>query len=101
MKFIKNVFRKKSTRLQLSDQDIKEAGACPNCWGVQAYENKYIRFEADRQIDIINHDRSAQKAFVQKFIENYITGIRLKKNGEYLVCPRCDGKSKFVSGKAV
>ncbi len=100
MSFLKKLFGGKETKLKLDEDDIVEAGACPNCWGIQAYEDQFIQIEADRQRDIINHDRTAQKAFVQKFVEEHVTGIRLKKDGDQLVCPKCSGKYKYVSGKA-
>jgi len=35
--FSKLIGKKKKSRI-LSDEDIVNAGACPNCWGVQEYE---------------------------------------------------------------
>jgi len=32
----------------LSEKEIIEAGACPNCWGVQAYENQFVDFVKDQ-----------------------------------------------------
>ena len=100
MSFLKKLFGNKETKLKLEEQDIVEAGACPNCWGIYEYEDQFIQAEVDRQRDIINQDRSAQKAFVQKFIEDHITGIRLKKDGNRMACPKCSGKYKKVSGHA-
>lgn len=39
----------KSSKLKLSSDDIAEAGACPNCWGKQEWEGKFIAFERDRE----------------------------------------------------
>ena len=90
----------KNSRLKLEQEDIVEAGICPNCWGKQEYEGKFIEFAKDRQKDVINMDRTAQKAFVEQFIEDRVVGIRLKKEGDRLNCPRCKTGYKTVSGKA-
>ncbi len=79
----------KSSKLKLTSNDIAEAGACPNCWGKQEWEGKFIAFERDRERDIINKDRQAQKAFVQQYIEERVTGIHLVAEGDLYVCPVC------------
>ena len=101
MKFLSKLFGQKKTQLLLTSQDIKDAGACPNCWGRQKYEDQFIRFEKKQLRNILQYDRTAQKAFVQNFIEKHITGIRLEKHGELIICPKCSGKSKIIQNKAV
>jgi len=88
------------SKLKLKADDLLEVRVCPNCWGKQEWEGKFIDFVQDREKDILNHDRTAQKAFVQQFIEDQVTGIRLKSEGDRLVCPRCKTGYKIVSGKA-
>lgn len=73
---------------------------CPDGWSRQEWESQFIDFGQDREKDILNHDRTAQKAFVQQFIEDRITGIRLKSEGDRLVCPHCKTGYMTVSGKA-
>ncbi len=82
------------------DKELIGEGVCPNCWGEQDYDGKYIAFMQDQTKSNINHDAAHKKAFVQQFIETGITGIRLKKDGDQLVCPSCAGKYKFVISKA-
>ena len=89
-----------NSKLKLHPDDLVEHEVCPNCWGEQEWEGKFIQYEKDRERDIINKDRTAQKAFVQQFIEDRITGIRLKKDGDLQVCPHCKRGYKFVSSKA-
>ena len=91
---------KSKSRLNLEPEDLVEHGVCPNCWGEQEWEDQYIAFAEDREKDFLNRDRTGQKAFIEKFITEYITGIRLKREGDRLVCPRCTGGYKVVSGKA-
>jgi len=79
------------------ENDLVEAFACPNCWGHQNYDERFVEYVEDRQKDIINKDASAQKAFIAKFVEDRITGIRLKKDGNKLTCPKCKGGYKIVS----
>lgn len=99
MNFFKKLFGKKA-QLSLSDDELIELGACPNCWGKQEYNDQYVEFLKDQTKSNIDHDKQHQKAFVQQYIETGITGIRLKREGDLLVCPNCNGKHKFVSSKA-
>jgi len=99
MNFFKNLFSKKKT-INLSDEELLEAGACPNCWGKQEYDDQYRAYSKDQTKSNIDHDKLHQKAFVQQFIETGITGIKLKREGEYLTCPKCNSKHKYVSSKA-
>ena len=72
---------------------------CPNCWGRQEYEGKYIAMAEDRQIDINNHNSTATKAFVQEFVTTHIDGIRLIKDGNSFACPSCKMRYKTVNPK--
>lgn len=84
-----------NSKLLLTKDDILNAGACGPCWGKQEYEGKFIEYAKDQQKDILNNDRTAQKAFVAKFIEEQVTGIRLQKDKNKAVCPAC--KSDYAS----
>ena len=84
----------------LSENELMEAGVCPNCWGQQEYDGKFVEFVNDQTKSNINHDKTHKKAFVQQFIETEVTGIRLKKEGDYLQCMKCELKHKYVSSKA-
>ena len=90
----------KNSKLKLEADDIQESGACPNCWGEQEWEGQFLEKVKDREKDILNKDRTAQKAFVQKFIEQEVTGIRLVNSGDQQQCPRCKKKYKRVSREA-
>lgn len=100
MGFFQKLFGKKEAELKLKEADFLEAGACPNCWGTQMYEGKYKEYLKDSTKSNINNDLQHQKAFVAQFVETNITGIRLKKDGDYLSCPKCQGKYKFKSSQA-
>ncbi len=50
---------------------------CPNCWGKQEYKGQQRQILKDQQIDV-NNQRS-KYSFVQKFVVERITGIKLKK----------------------
>lgn len=81
-------FRKKNN-LKLDENDFLGLCVCPNCWGKQAYEGKFIDFVPDQEKDILNGDHTRQKAFVQKFIEQEVMGVRLKSDVDRMICPRC------------
>ncbi len=79
-----NLFKKNKT-----EQEVVDTGVCPNCWGRQEYEGHVIEVARDRQIDINNHDSTATQAFVQDFVTQHISGIRLQNEGAKTVCARC------------
>ncbi|MDF1695113.1 MAG: hypothetical protein P1U56_04750 [Saprospiraceae bacterium] len=99
MNFFKNLFGGKN-KIELSEEELLEVGACPNCWGKQEYNDEYVAYQKDQTKANINKDKQHQKAFVQQYIETGITGIQLKREGEYLTCPKCNTKHKYVSSKA-
>jgi hypothetical protein len=82
-------FKKKSDKIELTEEGLIEVGVCPNCWGHSEYGDQFVEYVEDRQRDIKNKDTSAQKAFIQKFVEDRITGIRLVNDGEKSACPVC------------
>jgi len=92
MGFFDWIFGKKQ-KIELNEQELIEAGACPNCWGKQAYDNQYKDYVKDQTKSNINHDKAHQKAFVAQFVETHVSGIKLKKDGNTSVCPAC--KVKF------
>lgn len=65
-------------------------GVCPNCWGKQEWDNKYMEIVKDKQIDVNNH--SANHAFIKDFVVTHLDGIKLKKEKDYYHCPQCSLK---------
>jgi len=97
MGLLSKLFGSEKNSKILSDQEIIEAGACPNCWGKQDYDGQFIDYEKDQTKSNINHDKQGKKAFVQQFVETNVTGIKLKRNGVQNVCPACATKYKHIS----
>ena len=100
LNFFKNLFKSNSSSVDFSNEELEAAGVCPNCWGHQEYDKAYQDFVKDQTKANINNNKANKKAFVQQFVETNITGIRLKKEGDTLVCPTCKTKYKQVSSKA-
>jgi len=102
MNFFKKIFGDKSdTHSEVfTDEELVDAGVCPNCWGTQEFDNQYKEFVKDQTKANINHDASNQKAFVTQFVETHVTGVKLKRDGDYQTCPKCKLKYKYVSSKA-
>ncbi len=63
---------------------------CPNCWGVQEYDNTIRELYKDQQIDVNNHN--SNYAFIQQFMVTHLNGIRLKKGNNGFECPTCKMK---------
>ena len=62
-------------------------GICPNCWGEQEYDNMIRELYIDKQIDVNNHE--ANYAFIQDFVVNKVSGIKLVKGNNSFECPTC------------
>jgi hypothetical protein len=75
-----------------NDQEIADAGFCPNCWGNQAYDGKFTEAVKDQQIGINNHDSNANRAFIQDFVKTHLEPITLKSQDIYNRCPVCKVK---------
>jgi len=72
---------------KLDEKALLEAQVCPNCWGKQEYDGEVKEFVKIREVE-------GQKAFVAKFVETHLDGIKLDKNGDDLVCKKCNIKVK-------
>lgn len=84
-----------------SENDLIQANACPNCWGRQEYDEKFEDYLKDATKANISGDKSQKKAFIQQFVETNITGIKLKRDGNYKFCPSCKTKYQATSSKAI
>ncbi|PSR11359.1 MAG: hypothetical protein DA408_11960 [Bacteroidetes bacterium] len=82
--------------MNVADDTLLEANVCPNCWGIQEYDHQFKQFVEDQTKANINHDKTHHKAFVQQFVETYVTGIHLKNEGEERYCPTCHTRYKHL-----
>ncbi len=89
MSLFSKLFGKKQASQIFTNKELLEAGACPNCWGRQDYEGRYVEFVKDKTKSNINHDKEHRKAFVQQFVETHVTGIQLRQEGKHKACPSC------------
>lgn len=70
-------------------KSFRPQDVCPNCWGEQFYEDQFHDAVKDLQIEVNNHQM--MKSFIQKFVEEHLTGSYLQKEeheGE-MYCPKC------------
>jgi len=89
MGFVAKLLGKKTKGI-ISDVELIDAHVCPNCWGKMEYDDQYIQFEKDQTKSNVNHNKEHQKAFIQQFVETNVTGIRLKREGDKIVCQKCN-----------
>ncbi len=87
MGFFQSLFGKGKTTVESAD--LVEAGVCPNCWGKQDYDGKFVQFVEDATKDNVNNNAQNKKAFIQQFVETNISGIKLKREGATQRCPVC------------
>lgn len=100
MNFLRKIFGNKKNSEIFSNEEIIEAGACPNCWGIIKYDGEFNDYVYDQTKSNINKDKGKKKAFIQQFVENNLTGIRLKQSGKQQQCPECRTNFKYVSSKS-
>ena len=70
-----------------SKEELVQAQVCPNCWGEQEYDGKARELIKDKQIDVSNHE--SKHAFIQDFVVNHVSGIKLQKDDKGLHCAKC------------
>jgi len=85
--FLRNLFSRPTAGL--SSAQLIEAGVCPNCWGKMQYDSKYQDYLKDATKDNVSGRSDGRKSFVLQFIETHVDGIKLKKDGDKLDCPKC------------
>ncbi|MEO1435707.1 MAG: hypothetical protein AAFV80_09240 [Bacteroidota bacterium] len=99
MNVIKKLFSGKPSTI-FSKAALGENEVCPNCWGRYNYDGKYREFVEDQTKANRTPGATNRKAFIAKFVETHITGIRLKNESERLLCTACNTSYKSVSEKA-
>lgn len=87
MDFLKRFFSQKETTA--TKEELLAEGLCGNCWGNQEFDGKFRKLVKDRTKSNISSNMSEQKAFIEQFVEDHLTGIRLKNQGDHLTCPAC------------
>lgn len=78
---------------KLSAQELIDMDICPNCWGRQEYQDRFVAEYDGVTKSNMNQNRSHRKAFILKFVETHVSGIKLKKDGDSRTCHGC--KSSF------
>ena len=69
------------------DEAIIPDGVCPNCWGRQEYEGKFL--DAVYQEGVDTNSANEKKGWIQAYAEENLMGITLKDEDQMLVCPSC------------
>ncbi len=100
---MKNIFRKllnKKNSPSFNKEELIEMSICPNCWGHQEYQDRFQNHVQNQGGEQILKDPRNKKAFVQKFVEKHITGIKLIQDDEGAACPSCRTRFKKVRNQA-
>ncbi len=88
-KYLKQQREESNNSKDYTNEELLEMGVCPNCWGRQKYDDKFVEFVKDRTKSEINKEHRHRKAFIEKFIETEISGVKLKETDHYQVCGKC------------
>ena len=97
MGYFKKLFSSKNRKDDLTKEELIEINVCPNCWGRQEYQDEFYKQDYDSTKANINHDKSHQKAFIQQFVEDQVTGIILKSENGKMRCKACQSGYKKLS----
>ena len=83
MSFFTKLFSKKKKNT-VAENELIAMEICPSCWGWKEYQDAF--HDKSKKM---NNDKLYRKAFIQKFVERNITGVKLKSHGQKLVCSSC------------
>lgn len=80
-----------------SKEELLSRDICPDCWEQMTYYNEYMTYVEDRTKTDIHGpvSDSSNKAFIEDFVQDNITGIKLKNDHHRKYCPTC--KHNFMS----
>ncbi len=70
-------------------------GYCPNCWGQQTYEGKFLELMQTERIDLNNV--TAKKGWIQAHAVKHFEGIKVKQTSDAFECPSCKLRIKPTS----
>ena len=90
--FLKKLFGIKPAAIE-NDEMVK-MNVCPNCWGKQSYDGQFEEYLKDPTKANITKDPAQRKAFIQQFVEDRVSGIKLINEGALKTCPGCKTKYK-------
>ncbi|MEM7106530.1 MAG: hypothetical protein AAF502_25625 [Bacteroidota bacterium] len=62
-------------------------GFCPNCWGKQEYEGKFLEALNNEKIDLNNIDN--KKGWIQAYATRNFEGIKIDQSNDLFECPTC------------
>ena len=62
-------------------------GYCPNCWGYQEYEGRFLDALQTENIDLNN--MKEKRGWIQEYVVRHFEGIKLKETGDLSECPNC------------
>lgn len=74
-----------------TDEELRALNVCPNCWNEMSYYNEYMDYVKDRTKTNIHgpHKSSSNKAFIEQYVQDNVTGIQLKNDKNRHYCPTC------------
>jgi hypothetical protein len=78
---IKQYFEKKTPNIEAPDNH------CPNCWGRQEYEGKFLEALHQEKIDLNN--LNDKQGWIQAYATEHFEGIKSKAKDSQLVCNMC------------
>lgn len=83
-----NVFEIFKNLLQSNDKKATPEGYCPNCWGRQAYADKFYGAIYQEKIDLSNINE--KKGWIEAYAAEHLEGIKLQKDEKASYsCPSC------------
>lgn len=91
--------RSESDKDQPSRDELVSMGVCPDCWESKSYYNQYLNYVEDRTKADIHGPKDQKKAFIEKYVQDNITGIKLRNEKNRQYCPACEKNYLFKPGR--
>ena len=80
-------------------KELIQHGVCPDCWDDMAYYNGFFTYMEDRTKANIHGPKDKNLAFIEQFVQDNITGIKLKHDGKRYYCSNCDRDFLYEPGE--
>ncbi len=87
MGFLSRIFGKSKHKDFISEELLKTADVCPNCWGRQAYAGKFYEHVKENNLTKNEYEN---EAFIRKFVGEHMPSISLVEDTGRIKCKSCN-----------
>lgn len=83
-----NIFESLKKFLSGESKNVEApSDVCPNCWGKQQYNGRFLEAVEEQRVDLNNVNE--KKGWIQEYAVRHFEGIKVKETSDYFECPSC------------